>query len=63
MKVITAISLSLTIFFAIYLTGSFVNASFDLKEWSKTTREVFGGFGGIISLIIGLAYLTKPNQR
>jgi len=61
-RVITSITLSLTIFFAIYLIGSFINAKFSIKEWTEESRSMSGGFGGIISLVIGRAYLWHPEK-
>lgn len=56
---------SLLIFGIFYLLGSFIETTFDIKEWSSESRGVVGVLGGACSIIVGGIYFTstKLNQE
>lgn len=62
-KIITAIIVLLSVFFAFYLIGSFVEVSFNLSAWDKDTRGLIAFFGTMFSLTGFAATLQFLYER
>lgn len=51
-NIIKASIAGIATFIVIYLIGSFVQVSFDIKQWTELARIIVGLYGGIQSIII-----------
>jgi hypothetical protein len=63
--IIYSLLYSLLIFGLFYLIGSFIETTFDIREWDSASRGVVGVFGGFASILVGLIYFgsSKYNNQ
>lgn len=56
------IVIMITIFSIVYLLGSFCSCSFNPCYWSELSKAVVTLLGGVIALILGVAYVIGNTE-
>jgi len=57
MRYLKPILVFFAVFFAAYLLGSFIAASFYIREWDTELRILVAGLGGVYSVLSAMACL------
>ena len=48
--------------FSLYINGSFVNASFNIAQWDRDSRSLYGIGMFVASLVLGVATLIAVDE-
>lgn len=51
MKIIRTLLVAFTVFALFYLIGAFYNATFNIINWSETSRFIIAFIGGVYSIL------------
>jgi hypothetical protein len=62
-KKLEAVLIGLGVFAAAYLTGCFVEANFNIAQWSPLTRIMIGVLGMFISAMITSFYYNEIKHE